>query len=209
MVGSESVLKRYFSGLQFGMLLQLAVGPMSLMVFNTAKNSGFLVALSLMAAVALVDAFYILLASLGVSKLLEGERTQQRFRVIGAAVLILFGANIVLGVVGVNLIPGLGLSVTSSSIFVQGLVMTLSNPLTIAFWGSVLTAKLVEEQMERRELAVFSVGLVSATVFFMTFVAALGTVLAQFLSPAVSNVLNVCVGAVIIGFGIKMLLKKN
>ena len=34
-------MKRYFEGLRFGMLLQLAIGPMCLMVFNTAKNQGF------------------------------------------------------------------------------------------------------------------------------------------------------------------------
>lgn len=33
--------RRYFEALKFGMLLQLAVGPMCLLVFNTAKNSGF------------------------------------------------------------------------------------------------------------------------------------------------------------------------
>ena len=41
------MIKRYFSGLRFGMLLQIAIGPMCLMVFNTAKNAGFWVAMSL------------------------------------------------------------------------------------------------------------------------------------------------------------------
>ena len=87
--------------------------------------------------------------------------------------------------------------------------MTLSNPLTIAFWGSVLTTKIIEEQFDRKELLVFSCGLVSATLLFMTFVAALGTVLSNFISPAVANVLNIFVGALIIYFGLKMLLKKE
>ena len=51
------ILKKYFDGLKFGMLLQIAVGPMCLMVFNTAKNAGFFVALSLVLAIAIVDAF--------------------------------------------------------------------------------------------------------------------------------------------------------
>ena len=61
-------MKNYLDGLKFGMILQLAVGPMCLMVFNTAKNVGFIVAITLVLAIALVDAFYIILASLGVSK---------------------------------------------------------------------------------------------------------------------------------------------
>ena len=39
------MLKKYFNGLKFGLLLQIAVGPMCLMVFNTAKNVGLLVAM--------------------------------------------------------------------------------------------------------------------------------------------------------------------
>lgn len=31
-------IKRYFEGLKFGLLLQFAVGPMCIMVFNTAKT---------------------------------------------------------------------------------------------------------------------------------------------------------------------------
>lgn len=79
-------LKRYFEGLKFGLLLQFAVGPMCIMVFNTAKNSGFLMALTLVLVITLVDAFYILLASLGVSKLLEKEKTKKIFKVVGSIV---------------------------------------------------------------------------------------------------------------------------
>ena len=112
------MLKRYLSGLRFGMLLQIAIGPMCLMVFNTAKNAGFGVAMSLVLAVALVDAFYIALASIGVSKLLEKDSVKKVFKVVGALVLILFGLNIILGVFGINLIPGLNLKPTSSSVFI-------------------------------------------------------------------------------------------
>ena len=61
----------YYEGLKFGMLLQLAVGPMCLLVFNTAKNEGFLIAMSLVLAIVLVDALYITLASVGISKILD------------------------------------------------------------------------------------------------------------------------------------------
>lgn len=87
-------IKRYFEGLKFGLLLQFAVGPMCIMVFNTAKNSGFLLALTLVLAFTLVDAFYIVLASLGVSKLLEKDKARQIFKIIGSLVLVLFGLNI-------------------------------------------------------------------------------------------------------------------
>lgn len=77
-------MKRYLEGLKFGMLLQFAVGPMCLMVFNTAQNTGFLVSLSLVIAIALVDAFYILLASLGASKLLSNKKVEKIVKIIGS-----------------------------------------------------------------------------------------------------------------------------
>ena len=203
------MLKRYFNGLKFGLLLQIAVGPMCLMVFNTAKNVGLLVAMSLVLAIAIVDAFYITLASVGVSSLLEKERIKKVFKIIGSTVLIIFGINIILNVFEINIIPGLNLQPTTTNIFIQGLVFTLSNPITIVFWGSVLTTKIIEDKLEKKELVVFSIGLVSATLFFLTSVAILGTVLSNFIPENISNILNIIVGILIIYFGIKLLIKKE
>ena len=201
--------KLYWDGLKFGMLLQLAVGPMCLMVFNTAKNAGFWVAFSLVLSITLVDGFYIVLATLGASKLLEKPSVKKVFRYIGGGVLLLFGLNTLLGAFGISLIPGADLQVNSASVFLQGLLLTLSNPITIVFWGSVLTSKIVEDNLKKTELAVFSVGLISATLFFLSAVAGLGTVLSSFLPDGVSKGLNILVGLLIIFFGIKMLVKKE
>ena len=92
-------MKWYLDGLKFGMLLQLAIGPMCLLVFNTAKNMGFINALSLVSAIALIDAFYIYLAGIGVSRLLLQERVKICVSVTGAFVLCLFGINMILEVV--------------------------------------------------------------------------------------------------------------
>ena len=202
-------MKKYFDGLKFGMLLQLAIGPVCLMVFNTAKNTGFLNAFSLVTAVALVDAFYIILACLGASKLLEKENVKKSAKAVGALILVIFGVNIMFGAFDISFIPGLSIQTDAKSIFIQGLILTLSNPLTIAFWGSLLTAKIIEDSMQKIDLTVFSAGLVSATLFFLTGVAALGSVLNSFITEAVSKSLNVIVGVVIAYFGIKMYLKKS
>ena len=201
--------KKYFDGLKFGMLLQLAVGPMCLMVFNTAKNVNFIVAMSLVLAIALVDAFYILLAALGVNKLLDNKKTKTTFKIIGALVLILFGLNIILSVFDINIIPGLNLKPSSTNIFVQGLILTLSNPIIIVFWGSVLTTKIIDDGLKKNELIIFSLGLVSSTLFFLSFIAFLGTVLSSFIPVIVSRMLNIIVGLLIVIFGVKMLMKKE
>lgn len=203
------MIKKYFNGLKFGMLLQLMVGPMCLMVFNTAKNVNFLVALSLILAITLVDAFYIILAGLGVSALLENKNVKSVFKIIGSLVLVIFGLNIIFNVFNVKLIPGLNLKPNTTNIFIQGLILTLSNPITIAFWGSVLTTKIIDDGLKKKELVLFSIGLISSTIIFLTFIALLGTVLSGFIPESVSNVLNIIVGLLIILFGIKSLIKKD
>ena len=202
-------MKRYLDGLKFGMLLQLAVGPMCLMVFNTAKNVGFLIALTLVLAIALVDAFYIVLASVGVSKILDKPKVKKVFKIVGSVVLITFGINIILNVFNINIIPGLNLKPSSSNIFIQGLVLTLSNPITIVFWGSVLTTKIIEDNLNKKELAIFSIGLVSSTIIFLTFVSVLGMMLSSFIPSSISNALNIMVGILIVLFAIKMIIKKE
>ena len=202
-------MKWYLDGLKFGMLLQLAIGPMCLLVFNTAKNMGFINALSLVSAIALIDAFYIYLAGIGVSRLLLQERVKICVSVIGAFVLCLFGINMILEAVGRDIVLHISSYSDAQSVFVQGLILTLSNPLTIVFWGTVLTQKMIKEQLRRSELIFFSAGLVSATVFFLTGIAILGTEMKEFLPDTISNGMNVVVGVVIVYFGIKMFLNKQ
>ena len=137
-----------WKGLKFGMLLQLSIGPMCLMVFNTSATYGTLYGLSLVAAIALVDAFYIALSYAGVAALLGRPRVNVAVQLIGASVLILFGAHLVVGSLGFALLPQITLfsQQTGQSLFVQGLLLTASNPLTIVFWGGILSAQVTENQ---------------------------------------------------------------
>ena len=202
------MFKKYLDGLKFGMLLQLAVGPMCLMVFNTAKNNNLIIALSLVFAIALVDAFYIFLACIGVSKIMDKKNIKNIFRIIGSLVLVIFGLNIILSVFNINIIPGLNIKTNTTNIFIQGIVLTLSNPITIIFWGSILTTKIIESNLKKNELVTFSLGLVSSTLLFLSLVALLGTILSGFIPDIVSSILNIIVGILIILFGIKIYIRK-
>ena len=202
-------VKKYLSGLKLGMLLQLTIGPMCLIVFNTAKNSGFLLAFTLVLAVTLVDAFYIILAGLGVSKLLSKKKFKIIFKIISSTILILFGVNTILKTYDINLIPGISLKLTAFNIFLQGLILTILNPTTIIFWGSILTTKIIDDNFSKEELNLFSYGLISSTLIFLSFIVILGMLLSNFIPDNISGILNVIVGVIIILFGIKMLIKKD
>jgi threonine/homoserine/homoserine lactone efflux protein len=199
-----------YKGVRFGMLLQLAIGPMCLMVFNTSATYGLLIGLSLVLAITLVDLIFITLSGLGVAAVINNNKIKFVIKLFGSAVLILFGANTITDVFNLALIPHISLfsNVNGQSIFIQGLVLTASNPLTIIFWSGVFSTQVIENRYNKSQLFYFGLGCVLSTLCFLTFIAFLGTALSGFLSLTVIHVLNVGVGVIIIYFGIRLLTKK-
>lgn len=198
-----------FKGFRFGMLLQFAVGPICVFAFNTSATYGFISGLSVVAAVTIIDALYIMLSCIGTGAILERKNVRTAVKIFGAGVLFLFGLNMILGSLGINILPHITMPADFKSVgfFVQGLVMTASNPLTIIFWGGVFSSQSAENNYTRKELYLFGLGCVMSTFIFLTVVSILGTIISGFLSERIIQILNAAVGAVIIVFGAKLLMK--
>ncbi|HCU07742.1 MAG TPA: lysine transporter LysE [Clostridiales bacterium] len=204
-------MKVIVNGIRFGILLQMAIGPMCLMTFNTAMSQGFARGMVVVAAIAVVDILYMTLAGLGVAQLMKNSRIQRGIRFFGSIVLILFGLNILLGALGYSLLPGISLfgESQSSSLFLRCAFLTASNPLTIVFFSGIFSSQVAENQYQARELIVFGVGVMLATGIFLTGVAALGTMLSGFIPDTAVSVMNGAVGLFLIYFGLKMYRKKG
>ncbi len=198
-------------GFKFGMLLQIAVGPVCLFIFGSSVENGFWQAMQGVAAVTLVDSLFIIGAILGMAAILEKkEGAKTFFKYFGASILILFGLQTLLGVFGLSILPDINLfrSVSSGSAFPKVLLLTLSNPLTIMFWAGVFSSKIVEDGLGRKEMYLFGAGAVLSTLLFMTFVSALGSVAGIFIPEAAMSVLNGLVGLILIGFGLRTVYRK-
>jgi len=195
-------------GLRFGMLLQLAVGPICLMVFHTSTTYGAIYGLHLVLAIALIDALYIALSCVGVAAIIKKGKINEVIKVIGCLVLVLFGVNTIAGVFDLTFMPHIPLffNVSVENLFVQGLLLTASNPLTIIFWSGMFSAQMVENQWNKKQLFFFASGCIMATIIFLTAVALVGSVLGGFLPQIIMQVMNVAVGIVVVFFGIKPLL---
>ena len=200
-----------FKGFKFGLLLQLAIGPMCLMVFNTSAKHGLFTGLSLVLAIALVDSLYITLSGFGVATIINKDKVKFVIKIFGSLVLVTFGANIIGGAFNFTLLPNISLfsDVSEQNIFVQGLLLTASNPLTIVFWSGVFSTQIIENNYNKLQLFSYGIGCVLSTLIFLSFIAILGTVLSGLLSSVVIQILNVCVGILLIYFGIRLLLKKK
>lgn len=200
-----------FKGFRFGMLLQLAVGPMCLLVFKTSASNGFFSGFVLVLAIALVDIIFMTVSGLGVAAVISNPKAKLVLKLAGGAVLILFGINMVLGEFNIRLFPAVSAhgDFSNQSIFLQGVLLTASNPLTIIFWSSVFSAQVIENGLTKRQLVVFGAGCVLATLSFMTAVDLLGLAVNTFLPGFVIKILNIIVGIVLVYFGIRLLLKKE
>lgn len=200
-----------WKGFKLGMLLQLAVGPMCLLVFSTSTAQGFFMGLSLVLAIAIIDALYITLSGFGVAALIGKKRVKAVIKIVGSVILLLFGIQTILGVFHMSILPNVSVfhHASNQNIFIQGLLLTASNPLTIIFWSGVFSAQVVEHSLTKQQLFFFGVGCVLSTLIFLSFVAALGSIMSGFLPEVVISILNVAVGLLIMFFGIKLFLKKQ
>jgi threonine/homoserine/homoserine lactone efflux protein len=195
-----------FKGFKFGMLLQIAVGPVCLFILQTSISLGFLSAMTGVVSVTLIDSLFILSAILGIGALIDKYRNVKKaIQYFGAAVLIAFGLSNILGVLGISIFPSINFLTkqTTDSVFIKMVLLTLSNPLTILFWAGVFSSKIAYDNMNKPDMYRFGTGAVLSTIVFLTFVSALGHFINVFVSLTVLNLLNVLVGLVLIIFGIK------
>ena len=199
-----------WKGFRFGMLLQFAVGPMCILVFNTSATHGLLGGLSLVLAITLIDLLFITLSCLGMGALMKKDSIKNGLKLFGSFILILFGLNMIAVALHYRILPDISLFSDSGekNIFIQGLLLTASNPLTIIFWSGVFSTQIIEHSYSKKQLSCFALGCVLSTLIFLTMVSILGTIVSGFLSEAVMGIFNILVGCVIIYFGIKLLLKR-
>lgn len=193
------------------MLLQLAIGPMCLMVFNTSAAYGFLDGLCIVSAITIIDALYMGLSGAGAASVINKAGVKSVIKFIGCFVLVLFGINTISGAFGLTFIPRIDIFAGKSvqSLFIQGLILTASNPLTIVFWSSMFSAQMLGNELSKYKLFLFALGCLMSTVIFLSFIAFLGSILGGILPGLIIKILNTAVGVFLIYFGLRLLFSKD
>ncbi len=196
-------------GFKFGMMLQFAIGPVCIFIFQTASLKGFFSAEAGVLGVALMDGIFITAAVLGIGSLMEKNNVKTVLKLFGSCILLIFGTSIILNQFGIGFLPAFSFqSSESSNAFVKAMILTASSPLTIIFWAGVFSAKIAEEGMGKKDINYFGFGALISTLFFLTLISLLGTFIKGLLSYNVIKILNIAVGILLIYFSIRMLKKK-
>ena len=201
-----------FDGFKFGMLLQLAVGPVCIFVFQTSVTAGFIGAEMAAAGAALVDGIEITLAISGVSIILtRNHRALYYGKFLGIAILALFGLNMVISGLHIStLLPDSHIPINrGENYFIQAVLLTISNPLTLVFWTGVFSIQLTKQDIKGISAVLFGCGCVLSTVFFLTAIATVGNWAQYLFTGAVMDALNIAVGLVMLYFSGKLYFKKS
>ena len=194
------MLNSFIRGLRLGIILQLSIGPVCLFILQTAIARGITEALKAVLAVVLVDAFYILLALYGLGTCLKNyPGIQKKLRYCGAAVLLCFAVTALADVFHPQISTATIMLPQISSFYAAGL-LTLRNPLTIIFWLGMLSAQVSQYRLNRQQLLSFTCGCISATFLFLCLLAFLGNSSAPLLSPSLQQLINICIGCLLIFF---------
>lgn len=199
-------------GFRFGLLLQIAIGPVFVFVLKTATESGIWAAEAAVIAAALVDALFVTLAVLGIGKVIDKPAFKKGLKYFGIIILLYFGAGIFLGAIGIHIIPGVLRNIQTNNIsssFILCLILTASNPLTILFWTGVFASKMATEGYTKSDMRLFGAGAVLTTLVFLGLVAFLAGLLEPVMTDGLIKVLNIVVGILLIGFSLKLIFKKQ
>jgi threonine/homoserine/homoserine lactone efflux protein len=195
-------------GLLTGLLLQLAIGPVFFLILAISAQRTFADGLLAVLAVTSVDYLYICLAILGVGKLFEKKKAKHLFGMVGAVVLAILGAVMVVSTMHAASagVPSATSTSTYASSFVSAFVLTISSPLTILFWTSLFTAKAVEYGYTKKELTHFGLSAGLATPVFLGLSVTLLSIVRQSIPPVLIRMLNAAVGTMLVVYGILRLI---
>lgn len=192
-----------FTGFKFGLLLQVAVGPICIYIFNVAVNSSLVNAIVGIIGVVLVDSIFIILSIMGLTLIMQ--KNERLLKLMGMIILITFGCYTIYGAIishSLNTTEIVSNQLTET--FIKAAVLTGANPLTVVFWSGVFSAKIVEEKFTRKDELLFGLGAVLSTLISLLLIAIIGQFTARFINGEIIRMLNGIVGFILIYFGLRL-----
>ncbi|NTW64436.1 MAG: LysE family transporter [Chlorobiaceae bacterium] len=196
------MIRVFINGFSTGMFLQLAVGPVFFLVLQITLQRTPLDGFCSVAAVTMVDYFYIFLAVAGAGKIIDKSVAVPVFRLIGVAVLLIFG--IIMLVSAMSMAPEsffLQPVPDYRSSFFSAFFLTIASPMTIVFWTGLFAAKAVEHGYTKHMLMIFALSAGFATCFFLGGSVLIISIFKVSIPFPVVKILNVSVGVAVLLYG--------
>lgn len=202
-------MKTLMHGMVTGLFLQFALGPVFFYILGITINSNYTNSLSAILAVTLADYLFIGLSLVGIGNVLQRDKLKTIFGLVSSILLVLFGLMIFYtGLIFVNTVDPIGSMVwTPFKSFISCLILTISSPLTIVFWTSIFSAKAIEKNYMKKQLAVFGFGAGASTFLFLSFTMMILSLFKSNIPNLMVQILNCIVGLVLIYYGTTRTMK--
>lgn len=196
-----------------GFVIAAPIGPVNVEIIRRGLGEGFRAALLTGIGSTLADVVYILVAYGGADPLSQRQGAGRFLFAAGALVLIYLGMVAIRSAIRPIAVPGAKEDEGSQAgrgrrAFAAGFVITLFNPMTIAFWLGILGAALASRP--RQQLGFELLYVASLMIGCLIWVVVLSAGLhfgRSFVRGPVLRVVSAAAGVSLIGFGLQFALR--
>jgi threonine/homoserine/homoserine lactone efflux protein len=200
----EIILKGVISGL----VLALMIGPVFFTILQTSIERGFNKGVLVAIGVSLSDMLYIIISYLGLSQIIHNDRVKIYLTYGGGLMLLGFGCYylFIKSKKLAEVDPKLIKPRSPWRYIAKGFIINGLTPMMLIFWiGTVSVATTDLGYHAPREAFLFFSGIV-CTVFITDVIKAkLADQLRHLLTSRLIHILNITLGIVLIGFGLRLL----
>jgi threonine/homoserine/homoserine lactone efflux protein len=206
-MSDTSLFHPLLSGITFGLLLAVMLGPVFFTLLQTSLHEGFKAGAHLAFGVLLSDAFVISICYTFASFVRTMDNHHKAMNIAGGILLIGFGIFNFFHKVKVKEVDDDKKTVHAHFVL-KGFLLNLMNPAVLFFWLGVVSLVGGREEYTRMHEGVFF-GSTLLTVFSTDLLKSyVSNRIKNILKPNVMTWINRIIGIVLIGFGISMMLRK-
>ncbi|MDE6886293.1 MAG: LysE family transporter [Helicobacteraceae bacterium] len=205
-------MNAFKEGLKLGFMFQFIIGPICFFLLQVSIKDGFIVALWGSIGVSIGDGIFIILAILGLGTIFEKfQKLKQISCFIGMLILSLYGLYIIFGALmqDFGTKETLKVSLHSFKALFYGLIITLSNPITILYWSSSFAINLAsrKEKGSKKEIYLLGFGAFITTPIFLIVWVGFGAYFGKLIPQSFMPYIQGSIGVLLIYYGIKTYLK--
>lgn len=202
-----AILEALGNGVLHGLLLALLIGPVFFALIQTSIDKGFPSGAGMALGIAISDALYVIITSLGVNVLANSPNFQMWLGWAGGLIMLIFGLLSLFKKVQPKSDQPIEIKLPSKSLFrqfVKGFLLNGINPFVLLFWIGIASMVTLQYQYpQRQEVSFFAAILL--TVFLLDIAKAYAANrLRKFLSPVFMTWMNRVVGIVLLLFSFQL-----
>lgn len=195
-------LSAFGSGILFGFLLTLMIGPVFFALIQTSIEKGFASGGSMAVGIALSDAIYVLVASLGVAVMANSPKFQGWLGLVGGTIMLVFGIG--------NFLKKIKEASPQQTNFeahglakeaLKGFLLNGINPFVLLFWFGIAA---LNYHYNFNQKICFFMGILLTVLVTDLLKAYTATKLRKWLTPKFMLRMNKLVGIALIIFSIKL-----